>query len=340
MSNAAPSNGRAYAYLSPARRAWATERIVSGKLRVNLSGDVPLDAIVEAAVEAARPSAVAKRIDIQTTIDGSGHSVAGDAGRLQQVVGNLLSNAVRYTPQGGRVAVSVTDAGSAIEIRVEDSGIGIDPEFLPHVFERFRQADSGRTTRSYGGLGLGLAIARHLVELHGGTIDAQSAGRGCGATFIVRLPRRAVADAPTSRLEPVRERSVPPLLEGTRILVVDDDSETREVVRAILESAGALVATAASAEATRAVLRQSKPDVLIADIGMPNEDGYALIRSVRAGGPELSPDMPAIALTAHVRPEDVEEAMASGFQAHLAKPVDPSKLLSAVAATIARHWAN
>jgi len=138
----------------------------------------------------------------------------------------------------------------------------------------------------------------------------------------------------------VRERSVPPLLEGTRILVVDDDSETREVVRAILESAGALVATAASAEATRAVLRQSKPDVLIADIGMPNEDGYALIRSLRAGGPELSPDMPAIALTAHVRPEDVEEAMASGFQAHLAKPVDPSKLLSAVAATIARHWAN
>jgi signal transduction histidine kinase len=315
-------------------------RIVSGKLRVNLAGDVAIEAIVEAAVEAARPSAHAKRIDIQTHIEEGHHHVTGDAGRLQQVVANLLSNAVRYTKSDGRIAVTVSHTGESVEIRVQDSGIGIEPDFLPYVFERFRQADSGRTTRAYGGLGLGLAIARHLVELHGGSIHADSDGAGRGSIFTVRLPMRAPTDAPTTKLEPVRERSVPPLLEGTRVLVVDDDPETREVVRAILESAGALVATAASAEATRAVLRQSKPDVLIADIGMPQEDGYSLIRSVRGGGADLSCDMPAIALTAHVRPEDVEEAMSSGFQAHLSKPIDPSKLLSAVASTIARRWPN
>ena len=315
-------------------------RIVSGKLRVNLSGDVAIDTIVEAAVEAARPAAHAKRITIQTHIEPGSYHVMGDAERLHQVVANLLSNAVRYTPAGGRIAVSVAESHDDIEIHVEDTGIGIEPAFLPHVFERFRQADSGRTTRAYGGLGLGLAIARHLVELHGGTIHAESPGPGRGSTFSIRLPRRTVSDATAARLEPVRERSVPPLLEGTRVLVVDDDGETRDVVRAILEGAGARVATAASAEATRAVLRHTRPDVLIADIGMPQEDGYSLIRSVRAGGAELRSDLPAIALTAHVRPEDVEEAISSGFQTHLAKPVDPSKLLAAVASTVARQWIN
>ena len=313
-------------------------RIVSGKLRLTLTGDVSIVRIVDVAVEAARPSADAKRIEIVMSVDSSPCLVTGDAGRLQQVMANLLSNAVRFTPEGGRIEVSISaDGGDAVDVRVKDSGVGIAPDFLPHVFERFRQADSS-TTRAYGGLGLGLAIARHIVELHGGTIRAESVGPGFGATFVVRLPRHAAADAVPTRLEPVRERSVPPLLEGVRILVVDDDRETRDVVRAILEEAGAVVATTESADQTRALLRRAHPDMIIADIGMPSEDGYSLMRSVRQLDSASAEEMPAIALTAHVRPEDVEEALASGFQMHLPKPIDPTKLLSAVTTTLLRNW--
>ena len=313
-------------------------RIVNGKLRLNVSADVSIAAVVDAALEEVGPSVEEKSITIVKTIDAGSTVVSGDAGRLQQVVVNLLSNAVRFLPPSGRIEVAVTGAGESVEIRVTDNGIGIAPEFLPHVFERFRQADNS-TTRAYGGLGLGLAIARHLVELHDGTIRAESAGAGTGATFVVCLPRRAAIPATALTLGPVRERSVPPLLESTRILVVDDDPETRDVVRAILEGAGAMVATAASAAETRAVLTRTQPDVLIADIGMAREDGYSLIRSVRALNSDTA-GVPAIALTAHVSPEDVEEALASGFQMHLAKPVDSSKLLSAVTTTLLRNLPN
>jgi signal transduction histidine kinase/CheY-like chemotaxis protein len=312
-------------------------QIASGKLRLNVTGDVSLAAVVDAALEAVGPSVEAKSITIVKTIDAGSTVVSGDAGRLQQVVGNLLSNAVRFLPPSGRIEVAVASAGESVEIRVTDNGIGIAPEFLPHVFERFRQADSS-TTRAHGGLGLGLAIARHLVEVHDGTIRAESAGAGTGATFVVSLPRRAAVPA-TRALGPVRERPATLLLENTRILVVDDDSATREVLRAILEGAGATVATTASAAETRAVLTRTHPDVLIADIGMPREDGYSLIRSVRALKSDTA-GVPAIALTAHARPEDVVEALASGFQMHVAKPVDSSKLLSAVATTLLRNVPN
>jgi signal transduction histidine kinase len=313
-------------------------RIVSGKLRLIPAGNVSPVRVVEAAVEAIRPAAEAKRLEIVTSIETTPRAITADAGRLQQVISNLLSNAVRFTPDGGRVEVSVAADSDGVELRVADSGIGITKEFLPHVFERFRQADS-TTTRAYGGLGLGLAIARHLVELHGGTIRAESAGAGCGATFVVRLPRVPAAGA-TTHVEPIRKRSVPPLLEGTRIVVVDDDPETRSVVRAILEEAGAVVATTASAHQTRALLRHAEPDVLIADIGMPSEDGYALMRSVRALPSSKAAAVPAIALSAHVRQEDVDEALAAGFQMHLSKPIEPSKLLSAVTSTLLHNWTN
>ena len=227
---------------------------------------------------------------------------------------------------------------SAAEIRVVDTGFGISREFLPHVFERFRQADSA-TTRAHGGLGLGLAIVRHLVELHGGTVCADSEGFEHGAIFTVRLPLSHTT-ASARRHEASAEPSVPPLLEGTRVVVVDDDPETREVLRAILEDAGASVAAIGSAAETRAFLAHAEADLLIADIGMPKEDGYSLIRSVRALESPETAHMPAIALTAHARPEDVERALASGFQIHLAKPIDSSRLLSAIATTLIRTLTN
>ena len=313
-------------------------RIASGKLRLNVTVDVSLAAVLHAALDVVGPSAEEKSITIVTTIEGEPPVVSGDAGRLQQVVGNLLSNAVRFLPPGGRIDVAVTGAGEHVELRVTDNGIGITPEFLPHVFDRFRQADSS-TTRTHGGLGLGLAIARELIELHGGTIRAESAGAGAGATFVVSLPRCAAIPATPQALTARDAGSMATLLEGARVLFVDDDAETRDVVRAILEGAGATVATTASAAETRVVLTTTPSDVLIADIGMPSEDGYALIRSIRALTSTIA-GVPAIALTAHAGPAEVKEALASGFQMHVAKPVDSAKLLSAVAATLLRHFPN
>jgi signal transduction histidine kinase/CheY-like chemotaxis protein len=311
-------------------------RIVTGKVRLNIVSQVSLTDVVEAAIEEAAPAAEAKGLEIVRHLVPEPLLIAGDMGRLQQVVGNLLSNAVRFTPAGGRIVVALENVDETAEIRVTDTGIGIPPEFLPYVFERFRQADSSMT-RAYGGLGLGLAIARHFVELHGGTIRAESVREGRGASFVVCLPCHA-ATAAARAFDPVRKRSVPPLLEGTRILVVDDDPDTLFVVRAILEDAGATVQTTRSAAETRACLEHAHPDVLIADIGMPKEDGYALMRSVRAMTSEDVAQVPAIALTAHVRPEDAERALASGFQMHLAKPVDSSRLLSAVTSTLVSSW--
>jgi signal transduction histidine kinase len=313
-------------------------RIANGKLRLNAAVDVSLTAVVDETLGAVQPAANAKNLTISRRIVGDADIVAGDADRLQQVMSNLLSNAVRFTPAGGRIEIAIVETIGGTEIRVADTGIGIAPEFLPYVFDRFQQADSSMT-RAYGGLGLGLAIARHLVELHGGTIRAESAGTGCGATFIISLPRPVASAARARTLEPAA-RAVPPLLGGTRILVVDDDPDTRDVLRAILEDAGADVVTTGSAAETRAYLQGAHPDVLIADIGMPKEDGYALLRSVRALAPDEISQVPAIALTAHARPEDVEQALSSGFQMHLAKPVDSSRLLSAVTTTLLNAWRN
>lgn len=305
-------------------------RIAAGNMRLSL-GDVALAPAVDAALDAIGPTAELKSVSLHRHLAAQTRAVRADVGRLQQILWNLLSNAVRFTPSGGRVDVIVRDNGSDVEIVVADTGSGISEALLPHVFERFRQGDSG-TTRAHGGLGLGLAIVRDLVELHGGTVEAHSEGEGRGATFIVRLPAATTA----SRIEQAAARGPgPQRLAGARVLVVDDDPDAREVLRAILEDAGAEVRTTASARESRAVFAQSHPDLLIADIGMPEEDGYSLIRSIRRleSGAE---HIPAIALTAHSRPEDIDQALASGFQLHIAKPIDSTRLISSVATLVAR----
>jgi CheY-like chemotaxis protein/anti-sigma regulatory factor (Ser/Thr protein kinase) len=250
------------------------------------------------------------------------------------VVWNLLSNAVRFTPQGGRIEVSLREVANQAEIRVSDTGVGLSPDFVPHAFEPFRQADSSMT-RTHGGLGLGLSIVRHLVELHGGTVRAESAGKGQGASFTVRLPAQADVRMATRSADVPHRTDVPAMaLHGTRVLIVEDDPDTRELLRTILEEAGATVATTASARETRAAIGRQQPDLLLADIGMPNEDGYSLMQSVRALEADDLRRMPAIALTAHARVEDVERALASGFQVHLAKPVEASELVSTIATLV------
>ena len=306
-------------------------RIATGRVRLNVS-DVLIAPAIDAALESVRPAAEAKNVALRKEIDPAARTTRADARRLQQIIWNLLSNAVRFTPAGGRVEVTVRGADPGfVEIVVADSGCGIDPGFLPHVFERFRQGDSS-TTRTHGGLGLGLAIVHDLVGMHGGTVHAESAGIGQGTTFTVRLPaagqRKSDASAPSRQRQQAR-------LTGANVLVVDDDPDAREVLRMILEDAGATVTTTASARETREVIGQVHPDLLIADIGMPGEDGYSLILSIRNQDNGTS-RVPAIALTAHTRPEDVEHALASGFQIHLAKPVDSSHLVDSIASLVQR----
>jgi len=289
-------------------------RLVSGQMRLTLSA-VSLNAVIDDALESVRPAAEARKLDLVKRVDGPIRTLRADARRLQQVIWNLLSNAVRFTPAGGRIEISLREVDDQSEIRVTDTGVGIHPDFVPHVFERFRQADSS-ITRGHGGRGLGVAIVRHLVELHGGTVDAESAGEGRGAAFTVRLPIRTDVPAIAQKLDSTGRLDPPRSLRGRRVLVVDDDPDAREVLRAMLEDAGATVATTASAIETRAIMGHLRPDLLIADIGMPNEDGYSLIRSVRALESDLTGHVPAIALTAHARAEDIDRAFASGFQIH------------------------
>ena len=307
-------------------------RLVSGQMRLTLSA-VSLNAVIDDALESVRPAAEARKLDLVKRVDGPIRTLRADARRLQQVIWNLPSNAVRFTPAGGRIEISLREVDDQSEIRVTDTGVGIHPDFVPHVFERFRQADSS-ITRAHGGLGLGLAIVRHLVELHGGTVDAESAGEGRGAAFTVRLPIRTDVPAIAQKLDSTGRLDPPRSLRGRRVLVVDDDPDAREVLRAMLEDAGATVATTASAIETRAIMGHLRPDLLIADIGMPNEDGYSLIRSVRALESDLTGHVPAIALTAHARAEDIDRAFASGFQIHVAKPVDALRLLSTIATLV------
>jgi signal transduction histidine kinase len=312
-------------------------RIITGKLLLELR-PVHLAQVVQAALEAVRPAAEAKEIQLAAELDPA-VAVTGDPNRLQQVVWNLLSNAVKFTPRHGRVEIGLARVASQAEIRVSDTGIGIAPDFLPHVFDRFRQADSS-TTRAHGGLGLGLAIARHFVELHGGMVEAASPGPGGGAAFTVRLPVAVLAGAaaePASAREAdpagiaAKSADAPGALAGLKVLVVDDEAGVREVLPAVLGRYGARVETAASTPEALAALARSRADVLVADIGMPEEDGYALIRQVRALPGDVA-EIPALALTAYASDGDRRRALAAGFAMHLAKPVEPGALAAAVAA--------
>ena len=313
--------------------------ILSGKVRLSLQ---PLDlaTLVQSAVDTAMPAAQAKQIGIQSVLDPrAAVLVSGDASRLQQVLWNLLSNAVKFTPKDGEILVTLDRVEDGVEVKIRDTGPGIAPQFLPYVFDRFRQADAA-TTRRHGGLGLGLSIVKQLVELHGGTVHAASEGEGRGATFGVRLPVISAAVEPEAPIEPrlrTGSAAVPgpanaeTEITGVRVLVVDDDEDAREMVKRLLEERRSIVTTAGSAEEALRVMAGGRFDVLISDLGMPGEDGHGLIRRVRSLGPDAGGDVPAVALTAYARPEDRERAIRSGFQVHMAKPVDPGLLFAMVA---------
>ncbi|MGB7926374.1 MAG: CHASE domain-containing protein [Pyrinomonadaceae bacterium] len=311
-------------------------RIITGKLSLDIQ-PVELVIVLESAINAVRPAAEAKGIQIETAFDANANRVAGDANRLQQVVWNLLSNAVKFTPTGGRVQVQLRQSDGYVEIVVSDTGQGIDKEFLPYVFERFRQADSS-TTRQHGGLGLGLAIVRHLVELHGGTVTAESAGEGSGTRFTVRLPFAGRQAQPAGEAEEAPALSASAAvfdcqssLAGLRVLVVDDEEDTLELLKMVLERCDMEVTTAASVDEAIKAFASAPPDVLISDIGMPVEDGYQLIRRVRAFAPDRGGGVPAIALTAYAGEADRKRMIASGYQLRLAKPVEPASLIRAIA---------
>lgn len=312
-------------------------RIITGKIRLNVRA-IELWRVIEAAIETVHPAADAKNIRLQTAIDPAAGPVLGDSERLQQIVWNLLSNAVKFTPKGGRVQVYLQRVNSHVEIIVADNGQGISADFLPYVFDRFRQADNS-ITRSFGGLGLGLAIVRQLVELHGGTVYAESPGEGQGATFIVKLPLMPVRSTSIEpeRVHPSVEGTIPfddsLRLDGLRILIVDDDADMRDLLSYTLQVCGAQVTNTATAEEAISILTKSSipQDILISDIGMPDEDGYALLRRVRALKPEQGGTIPAIALTAFARTVDRTAALLAGFQSHVAKPVEPAELIAVIA---------
>ena len=315
-------------------------RIIQGKLRLNIR-PIELKAIIEAALETAGPAAEAKEISLQSVLDPASGCVAGDSDRLQQIIWNLLSNAIKFTPKGGQVQVRLERVHSHVEIIVSDTGQGISPDFVPYVFDRFRQADSS-ITRSYSGLGLGLAIVRHLVELHGGTVDAYSAGSGQGSTFTIKLPLIPVRveDRSTEHIHRTigsgASFSNPPSLKGVRVLIVDDEADARNYLLAVLEQCEAEAFAATSAQEAVELLLAKKPDVLISDIGMPGEDGYSLIHRIRAMSAEQGGLIPAVALTAYARAEDRTKIIAAGFQIHIPKPVEPAELATVVASLVKR----
>ncbi len=321
-------------------------RIISGKLRLDVT-KVHLDRLIDAAIEAVRPAAEAKGIRLQSLVDPAAGLVSGDAGRLQQVFWNLLSNSVKFTPKNGRVQIRLERVNSHVEISVTDTGNGIAPEFIPYVFDRFRQADQA-TTRVQGGLGLGLSIVRQIVEMHGGTVSVESEGEGKGSTFTVMLPRlaavprhREIVDArkhPKASDDDFVAIDCAPELDGLRVLVVDDEADARDLLREVLEVCGSDVVTTSTAAEALETLRTGKFDVLVSDIGMPNEDGYTLIEKVRALTDAEGGRTPAIALTAYARVEDRIRALKSGFQAHLPKPVEPVELAAVVASLANGNW--
>jgi signal transduction histidine kinase/ActR/RegA family two-component response regulator/putative methionine-R-sulfoxide reductase with GAF domain len=338
---------RALATIERAARAQARivedvldlSRIVTGKLRLDVNS-VQIADVLAGALDAVRPAADAKGVDLHVQADDELGMVAADADRLQQIIWNLLSNAVKFTPSGGRVQLAATREVSKIVLRVADTGPGIEPDFLPFIFEPFRQGD-GSTTRRHGGLGLGLAIVKQLVLAHGGTIRAESDGPGKGATFIVELSARTTPVAarvgPRSSQDPEEIPAGMPLgrVDGLRVLVVDDDSDFRELIRELLEHHGADVEVAGSVDEALQRVARFRPSVIISDIGMPHADGYALIRQLRARPPESGGTTPVIALTAYARPQDRRQTAAAGFDEHLSKPVDLPELVAQVA-----KWGN
>ena len=317
-------------------------RMVGAKFRLNIR-TLQLAPVVAAAIEPLIPAATAKNLRIQTVLDPSAGLVAGDPDRLRQIVWNLVSNAVKFTPRSGRVTIRVErDPPTGVRLVVEDTGAGISREFLPHVFERFRQGDSSNT-RSHGGLGLGLAVARHLVELHGGTIDARSEGEGRGATFTVTLPIADPAQLPPAAPAPVGEprqttslMADAPDLRGVRVLVVDDGEDVRDVVSAVLGQCGAEVQAVGTAGEALEALAQFAPDVLVSEVEMRGETGFSLIQKVRALPADRGGRVPAAALSAYSRTDDRVQALLAGFQIHVPKPIQPTELVAVVASLAAR----
>ena len=319
-------------------------RLIAGKLTLDVHTLDPA-AVIKAALATVRPAAAARSITLNVQLDPQANHISGDPNRLQQIVWNLLSNAIRFTPIGGSIDLHLAQEDSQISIRVSDTGQGISPEFLPHVFEAFRQADSS-SVRRHGGLGLGLAIVRHLVELHGGSVTAESAGADTGATFTVRLPIAPVrvepaCSATNSNLPSLAD--VVPILHGLSILVVDDEEDARQLLRHVLTSYGAAVTTAGSAgEALDSISRRlpKLPDLIVSDVGMPDEDGYSLIRKIRHLNLVPRERLPAVALTAYTRPQDRMRAIAAGFQHHVPKPVEPAELATVIASLTGRLAVN
>lgn len=314
-------------------------RMIRGKLHLTLS-KVNLISVIEAAIDVVRATADTKNIQLNCILDPTASAISGDPVRLQQIVWNLLSNAIKFTPEGGKIEICLEQIDNHACLRVSDTGRGINPEFLPYLFARFRQADSS-ITRLHGGLGLGLAIVRNLVELHNGTIDATSAGEGQGATFIVTLPLlEATRESEVGSTKPISYLALnaqPSALSNLQILVVDDAADTREFITTALEQYGARVTAVASAAEALEAVKQLQPDVLVSDIGMPGENGYSLIRKLRDIEAQLGcGQIPAVALTAYARSEDRAAAIAAGFQIHVRKPVDPAQL-AAVVANITRR---
>lgn len=309
-------------------------RIVSGKLNLDVR---PLDicSVTRAAINVVRPAADAKGIKLDYSAESGLGAISADSARLQQIIWNLLSNAVKFTPQGGRITIRISQEGSHAKVTVKDTGQGIDPEFLPRVFDRFRQADSS-TTRSFGGLGLGLAIVRHLVELHGGTVSAESEGAGKGATFTATFPLLTDRAGPVSQ---TGENVAPEVysLEGLRVLLVDDEPEAREIISTVIGRTGAEVKTCISASDALMKMSEWRPDVILSDIAMPEEDGYSFIGKVRSLPREKGGETPAAALSAYARDEDRVQALAAGYQMHIAKPIGASQLVTMVAKLAGRE---
>lgn len=305
-------------------------RIISGQLQLHFQ-PTQVCRVMEAALDTVRPAAEAKSIQLQTQFEPDIIKVNGDSERLQQIFWNLLSNAIKFTSEQGGVTVRIESIESKVQIQVSDTGKGIDPEFLPDVFERFHQVDSSMT-RSQGGLGLGLAIVRHLVELHGGTVSAESLGEGQGATFTVQLPLLQPKPTFPKRQTQMGEGAAKlPALDGLQVLVVEDEADAREMVALALQQCGAEIIAAASAEEALAMFNQQYPDVMVSDISMPEEDGYTLMRQIRDRQLEMGkPPLPAIALTAYATEKDQQQATNAGFQMHLSKPIDPTRVAEAV----------
>ena len=310
-------------------------RIITGKLRLDVHPLMP-STVVEAAIESLKPMAEAKGVQLDSVLDSRAGPISGDPARLQQVVWNLLSNGIKFTPKGGRVEVRLERVDSSVEITVADNGEGITPEFLPHVFDRFRQFDSSIVRRT-SGLGLGLAIVRHLVELHAGFVMAESAGKGQGSNFTVRLPLRPIRArhvAPEKDAPGERAIGAMPDLSGIRVLVVDDENDTRDLLREVLEACGADVRDASSSEQAVAIVKEWVPGAIVSDIGMPGEDGYTFIRRIREWERQSGFRIPAVALTAYARSEDRIRALLAGYQVHVAKPIDPMEFALVVAGAI------